>query len=98
MIKILTLNLKAKYWDQIVAGTKTEEYREYKSHWIKRLEGREYDYIRLCKGYPKKTDLTRIIFRTWKGFSKKFIVHEQFGDKPMYVYAIDVSKLKKEIT
>lgn len=35
--KILHLVLKRKWWDMIASGVKTEEYREIKHHWIKRL-------------------------------------------------------------
>jgi hypothetical protein len=34
---ILYLTLKKEWFDQILAGTKTSEYREYKKFWIKRL-------------------------------------------------------------
>ena len=35
--KILTLNVSKQWLDMIVAGEKTEEYREIKPYWIKRL-------------------------------------------------------------
>ena len=35
--KILTLNVSKQWFDMIVAGEKTEEYREIKPYWIKRL-------------------------------------------------------------
>lgn len=36
-MKILDLPLKAKWYDMIESGIKTEEYREIKEFWIKRL-------------------------------------------------------------
>ena len=36
-MKILYLTLKAKYYDMIESGFKTEEYRDIKPFWIKRL-------------------------------------------------------------
>jgi len=36
-MKILDLHLKAKWYDMIESGEKTEEYREIKPYWLKRL-------------------------------------------------------------
>lgn len=35
--KVLTLTVSKQWFDKIVSGEKTEEYREIKSHWIQRL-------------------------------------------------------------
>lgn len=35
--KVLTLTVSKQWFDMIVAGEKTEEYRELKPYWIKRL-------------------------------------------------------------
>jgi hypothetical protein len=35
--KILTLTVSKQWFDMIVAGEKTEEYREIKGYWVKRL-------------------------------------------------------------
>jgi len=37
----------------IASGEKTEEYREIKPHWIKRLHIRKYDVISFRNGYKK---------------------------------------------
>lgn len=37
-MKTLHLPLKAKWYDMIESGVKTEEYREIKPYWSKRLE------------------------------------------------------------
>ena len=52
-MKILHLNLYRKYFDQILKGEKTTEYREVTSYWSKRLEGRHYDVIKFRNGYRK---------------------------------------------
>ena len=51
MTKILHLNLYRKYFDAIVNGTKTIEYRDKTDYWKKRIEGREYDIIKFRNGY-----------------------------------------------
>jgi hypothetical protein len=48
---VLTLNLHRKYFDQIVLGEKTYEFRDRTDYWKTRLEGREYDVIRFRNGY-----------------------------------------------
>ncbi len=36
-MKVLKLQLKKKWFDMILSGEKTEEYREIKDYWIRRL-------------------------------------------------------------
>ena len=52
-MKILHLNLYRKYFDAILNGTKTIEYRDITPYWSKRLEGRHYDVIQFRNGYAK---------------------------------------------
>ena len=90
----LYLALNYEYFDQILAGMKTEEYRLVET-WRRRLEGREgYDQIILTKGYPKNGGIegkTRLTLK-WRGFTIKTITHKHFGDVPREVYAIDVTE------
>lgn len=51
-MKILHMTLKKKWFDMIFFGEKTEEYREIKPYWIKRLS-KKYDIIRFKNGYNK---------------------------------------------
>jgi hypothetical protein len=48
---ILRMTLKREFFDKIARGEKNEEFREYKPHWKKRLEGRKYDAILFRNGY-----------------------------------------------
>lgn len=86
----LTLNLKGEYFDQIKSGEKKEEYRLCKTFWAKRLEGRHYDLIILCRGYPARGDQEKRIVSPWQGFTIKTITHPHFGPDPVAVYAIKV--------
>jgi hypothetical protein len=89
----LTLNLKGEYFDQIKAGTKTEEYRLCKPFWAKRLEGRHYDNLVILRGYPAKDDQENRITRPYRGYTVKTITHPHFGPDPVTVYAIEVSNM-----
>lgn len=88
---IRRLNLKACYFDQIKAGTKTEEYRLCSKYWTKRLDGRTFDRIVLMRGYPGAGDPDRRLERPWRGCEVRTIEHVHFGDSPAPVYAIRVN-------
>ncbi|MGH0004115.1 hypothetical protein ACQU0X_28925 [Pseudovibrio ascidiaceicola] len=89
---VLTLPLKAIYFDQIKSGEKLEEYRLVTPHWEKRLENRSYESIILTSGYPKKGDTSRRIKSPWRGVRRTFIQHEHFGPDPVEVFAIKVNE------
>ena len=90
--KILRLNLKKKWWEQIRDGKKTVELRRVTQYWRKRLVGKYYDEIHLCLGYPKAGDTSRIIKRKWRLIAKERVLHPEFGDTPVEVFVIDVAK------
>lgn len=88
----LHLNLKAEYFQQIRDNAKPEEYRQAVDYWKKRLIHRTYGRIILKSGYPSKDQKDRILYRRWNGCTEKTITHPEFGDRPVDVIAIDVSK------
>lgn len=66
--KILHLTLMKKWFDEILAGTKTIEYREIKPYWTKRLlekEGKpvKYDFIFFRNGYSKDCRKMKVEFK-----------------------------------
>lgn len=90
-LPVLMLPLKALYFDQIKAGTKSEEYRLCTPYWRKRLEGKVFSHIVLTKGYPAAGDTERRLTLPWHGYTVKTICHEFFGPEPVEVFAIKVS-------
>lgn len=84
----LTLHLKREYFEQITSGKKVEEYRLVTPYWQKRLEGREYERVIICMGYPSRGDTSRRIVCPWRGIERKTIVHPHFGPEPVDVYAV----------
>lgn len=84
----LQIALNGEYFDEIVSGTKTEEFRLCTPYWAKRLEGRSYDRLIITRGYPPKEDASRRIDLPFRGFVRKTITHKHFGDKPVEVFAI----------
>lgn len=89
MTRILTLHLKAEYFNAIKDGSKLKEFRLCTGYWKKRLD-KEYDEIHLKLGYPKRGDASRTIVKKWNGFEVEKIKHEHFGKKAVEVFAIDV--------
>lgn len=52
----LHLTLKKKWFDLIRSGIKTEEYREMKPYWDKRLMGgKAFDTVTFRNGYSKNS-------------------------------------------
>ena len=87
-MRTLYLSVKKKYFDQIKANTKKEEFRVIKPYWIKRLQGVDYDFIEIMCGYPKKGDTSKRINRPYKGYVKKIVEHPEWNNKPTPVFAI----------
>lgn len=54
---ILTLHLKERYFREIAAGTKLDEFREATHYWRKRLQGKTFDVIEVCNAYPERGDI-----------------------------------------
>ena len=51
MSNVLTLTLKKQYFDAILSGEKTIEYRDITDYWRPRLENKQYDTILFRNGY-----------------------------------------------
>ncbi len=89
-MKTLTIAINGVYFDQIVAGTKPEEFRLCTPYWRKRLEGRAYDTVTITRGYPARDDSKRRATYPYRGFTVKTITHKFFGSEPVEVFAIKV--------
>ena len=53
MNKTLHLTIKKKWFDMILLGEKTEEYRDIKPYYNLRLIGRDYDTVVFRNGYAR---------------------------------------------
>ena len=85
-MKTLHLNLYRKYFDAILKGEKTTEYRDVTPYWSKRLEGRHYDVIKFRNGYRK--DAPEMIVE-FKGIG--ILYNQTTITAP--IYAIDLGKV-----
>jgi ABC-type metal ion transport system substrate-binding protein len=86
----LFIVIKGFYFDQIKAGSKKEEYRLVTEYWKKRIEGRQYSHIIFQRGYRKDSPKMKVVYN---GYQKKNLKHEFFGDKGVYVYALQLGAI-----
>lgn len=90
MKKILHINLKAKYFNEIKQGIKPFEFRLKNEYWTKRLVNKSYDEIHFKLGYPKSNDEKRIIKFPYIGYEVQNITHSEFGTNTVEVFAIKI--------
>lgn len=72
-MKTLHLTLKKKWFDLILSGEKTIEYREMKPFWEKRLVGKQYNVVKFRNGYSPDSPTVTVEF---KGLSEGLFVSE----------------------
>jgi len=79
-MKILHLNLKKEYFNEIKDNKKHFEYRLYNDYWIKRLVNKHYDEVHFKLGYPKNNEGDKIIKCKYFGYEIQEINHTHFSD------------------
>lgn len=92
--KVLFLTIKKYWFDKILSGEKTIEYREYKDYYHKKICNTNYTEILLQAGYSKTSprlkakitliDVNEIVFDT-ELFSGKMEVYEIHLSNPKLV-------------
>jgi ribosomal protein S27E len=91
-MKVLHLTLHKKWYDLILSGKKTEEYRDVKEYWIKRLSGQTFDVIHFKNGYRKDA---REMTVECTGCVKKHILWEGSTKE---VFALQLGKILSQNT
>lgn len=74
--KTLHLPLKAKWYEMIESGVKTEEYRERKPYWNKRLTGVEHPLFSVRYGYRSANEKGYTHVKFSYGYTKRTMVFE----------------------
>lgn len=91
--KILHLNLKKEYFNDIKDNKKDLEFRLHNDYWKKRLINREYDEVHFKLGYPKSDDKDKIIKRKYIGYQILNINHNHFNNRELTkVFAIPTTE------
>ena len=73
--KILHLTLLRVWFDAIASGEKTQEFRELKPYWVKRLRGKTFDEVWFKNGYSKTAPFMRVEFKALSETNDTFIIH-----------------------
>ena len=60
-MKTLHLVLKHCWFEKIISGEKTSEYRECSKYWNKRFSNQNYDIVVFHKGYTNTTATYKIL-------------------------------------
>jgi hypothetical protein len=87
-MKTLHLTLFRRFFIDILEGIKTEEYRELKPFWAKRLF-QDYTTVTFRNGYSNGAPLMVVEF---KGVDTKTIYHPTHH-KPMVVFAVKLGRI-----
>ena len=93
--KVLTLTISKQWFDMIVAGEKTEEYREIKPYWVARLfqdNSNIIDVQYLSSALAGRTDLLKKYINAQKIVLKQY-THVLFING----YRKDSPRIEKEI-
>lgn len=85
----LFIIIKAEYFNQILNGTKKEEYRIVKPYWAKKIVDRKYSKIIFQNGYSSKSKRLQC---NYDGYEIKNIRHDFFGREYVSVFALKLSK------
>lgn len=88
----LFMTIKRQYFNEILAGTKKEEYRLVKPHWVKKLVGKEYSHIVFQNGYNRNSPRLEV---QYLGYEIKNIRHEFFGNEDVCVFALKLGTIKQ---
>ena len=93
--KVLTLNVSKQWYDMIVDGEKTEEYRDIKPYWVARLfqnNSNIVDVRNLASALAGRTDLLKKYIDAQRIVLKQY-THVLF----INVYRKDSQRIEKEI-
>lgn len=77
--KILVLNLKQRYYDDIASGKKKEEFRPCNDYYLSRIKGKHFDAIEFRLGYPEREDAKRHMYFRYDGctYTNTIWINEQ---------------------
>lgn len=90
-VSILELTIKAQWFDMIKTGEKRQEYREIKPYWDARLDGRQYDFVRLRNGYTRNC---RVVMLECEGIHRGPGLEEWGADPHTFYWVISLGRLR----
>lgn len=89
---VLQLAIEGEYFQAILDGEKTQEFRLANPYWHRRIVNRKYDKLILTWGYPSKTDKKRRIEMPYTGYEYlEAMQHKHFGENFVPVFAVNIA-------
>lgn len=72
---LLSLNLHREFFDAILDGSKTIEYRDNSPFWQKRLRGKSFTHVRFRNGYLKNAPEAIVVLKKIVERADVFEIH-----------------------
>lgn len=89
-MKKLHIIIKRKYFDEILSGKKTKEYRIVKPYWVNKIVGKNYSHIIFQAGYSATAPRMEA---EYLGYKIENLRHEFFGNESVVVFALSLGKI-----
>ena len=83
----LFIIVKNQYFQDIVSGNKTREYRRYTPYWISRIVEREYTHIIFQNGYNS----AKRVQVSYLGYEVQTLQLDFFGPLPIKLFILKIS-------
>lgn len=88
----LFMTIKKQYFIEILAGTKTEDFRIVKPYLVSKLVGKEYSHIIFKNGYSRNSPRLEA---EYIGYEVRNIRHEFFGNEDVSVFVLKLGTIKR---
>jgi hypothetical protein len=88
----LSLAVKGRWFEEIKAGTKQDEYRLCTTFWNKRLSDRAYDDILITIGYPRRDDHAKRLLFEFDGVRMEKVISPEWDNVEQSCFAVSLRK------
>jgi hypothetical protein len=88
----LILAVKGRWFEEIKAGTKQDEYRLCTTFWHKRLSDRIYDDIEITLGYPRRDEPAKRLLFEFDGVTMEQVVSPEWDNVEQSCFAVSLRK------
>ena len=86
----LVINIKKKYFNEILNGTKKEEFRKKTKFWETRILNREYTHVVFRNGYKKNAPTITL---RYLGYDVKNLQRDFFGKDATDLFVLKLGEV-----
>lgn len=87
LVSDLVLRTPRRWFDEMRAGTKTEEHVAVSPYWLGRLTGQRFERLVIELAYPKQHDSVRRLVFPYRGYVVK-TVQRAHGKQSVFAFAL----------